>query len=146
MTIELPNLNPSSLVDSNFVRLARRVDIDKVTAMVDNGSLLWVFDVSARPSGQASAHCRELRFLLSEIVTPQLCSRLTIREVIDRILPPLRRFFRGFEIRELLLIARPTLSRIARQMRGVIRNGEWQVSRQAFAAWLSARWIGNLTA
>lgn len=143
VTVDLPNVGPSALCDTNTVRLLRRVDSDRVAAMVDNGQLLFVFDVSCRAPKPGRPVCRELRFWFSEVATPQLTARLTIGEVIDRILPPSRKLFRGFEISQLLLISRVHLCYVAREIGGVIRNRTFQVTRDAFAAWLRSRWIGG---
>jgi hypothetical protein len=138
-TLRVVQVLPSSLCDTNCVRLLRRVDADTIADMVDDGRLLFVFDVSAKSGNPI----RELRFWTGEIFTPQFCARLTLREVIDRILPVSRQIFRGFEIIQLLLISRVTLRPIARQMGAVIRNRTFEVSRAAFAAWLEARWVGR---
>lgn len=143
MTIELPSTIESALCDSNCVRLLRRVDSEKIGALVDGGELRWAFDVSARPRGKVWAVKRELRFWFSEVVTPQLVARLTVNEVIERILPPNRKFYHGFEVGQILLIARPTVCLVAREMGGTIRSRSFRVDREAFAGWLRARWIGG---
>lgn len=145
MTIELPATIDSALCDLNTVRLLRRVDSGKVMTMVEDGQLMWCFDISSRPQVKIRGRIRELRFWFSEVVTPQFTTRLTLREVIDRILPPTRKFFRSGEICRLLLISRPMLKYIARELGAVIHNRVYQVSREAFAAFLTARWVwGNL--
>jgi hypothetical protein len=141
------NLNAESisgLCDANTVRLLRRVNSDNVIAMTENGQLLFVFDIGERREAK-SRRVRELRFWFSEVVTPQFCARLTLREVIDKILPPTRKFFSSGEICHLLLISRQTLLRIAREMGAVIHNRATRVTREAFAAWLASRWLGRAT-
>jgi hypothetical protein len=145
-TIELPaEINPG-LCDTACVRLLRGVSTDEINAMIDDGRLLFVFDISAKLRRKGQATVRLLRFASVEIFTPQFTMRMTIEDVINRMLPISRAFFWGREIAQLLLISRPTLQRIARQLGAIIRRGTFQVSRKALAAWLRARWIGGQTA
>ncbi|HXT10902.1 MAG TPA: hypothetical protein VN873_05000 [Candidatus Angelobacter sp.] len=130
----------SGLCCSQTVRLLRQYNT--VVAMAEDGQLMWVFDISSSATGKRG-HTRELRFYFPEVVTPQFCARLTLREVIDKILPPTRKFFASGEICQLLLISRQTLGRIAREMGAELHNRVFRVSRAAFAAWLEARWIGG---
>jgi hypothetical protein len=134
----------SGLCDANCVRLLRRVDYKAVVEMTEDGQLQWAFDIGVRKESKGS-RIRELRFWFAEVVTPQLCARLTLREVVGKILPPARKFFASGEICQLLLISRPTLRRIAREMGAAIHNRTFRISREAFAAWLASRWIGTAT-
>ena len=81
MMIELPSSVESSLCDSGTVRLLRRIDAEKIGAMVDGGELKWAFDVSARPQGKVRAVRHELRELRiwSEIVAPSDGNGATLR-------------------------------------------------------------------
>jgi len=135
----------SGLCTTDCVRLLRGVSHKRVMDMTDDGQLQFVFDIGAHAETKAN-RIRELRFWFAEVVTPQFCARLTLREVIDKILPIKRRFFMSGEICRLLLISRQTLRRIAREMGGVIHNRSTRVTREAFAKWLESRWLGHLSA
>lgn len=137
MMIEIPSSVECGLCDVSTVRLLRRVNAERISSMAEAGELQWAWDVS---SGRA---VRELRFFFGEIAAPQMYARLTLDEMISKILPPSRNFFHGSEVCQILLISRPRLSQVAPEMGGTIRNRSFKVPRDGFAAWLKVRHLGR---
>ena len=139
-TSPLPVSNRSALVDTSFVRLVRGCDADRVSAMVDDGTLRWVWNISPQPQAQG---IRELRFWVNEILAPQMTARLELNETLNQILPPTRRFFRATELAQLLLVCRGTANRIIRQIGGIIQERSLRVERESLVRFLTQRWIGG---
>jgi hypothetical protein len=137
MRTEFPDIGPAALVDTNFVRLVRRMDADGIAALVECGGIKWVWNISLAP------RVREMRFLMAEIITPQMTARLTLDEVLDRLLPRSRRMFWAREVGQLLLLARNTVAKLARRLGATQKNRSFQFSRTSLVAWLRERWLGG---
>lgn len=133
-------INPRTVfIDMNAVRAARGATTDKIKALVDSGGLLWVFNIGRSPG---ESHPRQLRFWLPEVMDAGAVADLTLATVIDRILPPARLTFNGSELGQWLMISKPTVQRLGRQLAGTVQNRLWKVERQALATFLTARWVG----
>jgi hypothetical protein len=135
----LPISDRTVFVDMNTIRMARGATTDKIKALVDSGGLMWVFDIGRAPGG---SHTRQLRFWLPEVMDAGAVADLTLAAVIDRILPPARQTFNGSELGQWLMVSKPTVQRLGRQLAGTVQNRLWRVERQALATFLAARWIG----
>jgi len=140
VNLTFPDFHAGGLVDVNFVRLVRRVDAEAVAAMVDCGKIIWAWDISIR----GRSRTRVWRFWLNEICTPQMTARLTVDEVLDRILPPSRTWYWAKEVGQLLLLARNTIAALARQLGATMKNRSFQFSRARLVAWLRERWVGGI--
>lgn len=137
--IELP-INPAaSLVDLNFVRLVRRIDTEEISAQIDCGKLIFVWDVSAT----CAMRKRQLRFYLPEVVSPQFTARLRHDEVMQKILPPTRQNFFAAEVGNLLLLSRNSLAALARQLEARLIDRTFKFSRESLVTWLTSRWLGK---
>lgn len=128
----------TALLHLGAVRAIRAWTAEKVFKAVDDGSLLWVFDFTPAVSRR-----RTLRFLACEIADPQKAASLTLRVVIDSILPPTRRSFGTTEIRGLFTLGRATGWRLAKTLGKRNSAGHWRVQREALARFLRERWIGG---
>lgn len=136
--MELPIRADASLVDCNFVRLCRRITPDEIQRLMDY-ELVWVWDI-----GKPGSRYRELRFWLPCVVTPQMCARLTLNEVLSRLLPESRQTLWSAEVAQLLLMDRNAVSRLARRLDAGLVNRTWQFKREALTRFLTERYIGGM--
>jgi hypothetical protein len=134
------SLNPrTSLVTLDFVRAARGVSADAVLAMVDDGKLRWVWDVS---SGRGDI--RAFRFLAAEVVAHESVRTLTTAAVVSLVLGSERQRWRGVELAQLLLVSRPQIFRLrkAGAIKGKIDCGTLYVQRPVLEKFLVKRLVG----
>lgn len=122
----------------SVVRSAHAITAEKVFNLVDNGSLLWVFDFASGGSSR-----RELRFWVHEIGNPKQAASLTLEGVIDSILPPARISFGATEMRRLFSLGRASGWRLAKRLGKRNSAGHWRVQRAALVNFLRQRWIGG---
>jgi hypothetical protein len=137
----LPISRRTVFLSTDGIRAARGISTDKVKQMVDDGGLLWVFNLGRLPG---DGHIRHLRFWLPEILDASAVAKLGIEEVVSKIIPAGRRTVNGSELGQWFLISRPTVSRIGRETGGKLKNRVWHVEREALANYLRSRWIGGL--
>jgi hypothetical protein len=120
------------------------VDADAIQARLEGGRLRWGWDISARRRrgrpGRRGA-VRELRLWARELIAPDLCDTLRLREVIPMILGRRRRRWPSVEVAHLLLCSRPAMLRLAAsgQLPGRLRHGTRWFTRARLAAFLSRR-------
>jgi hypothetical protein len=137
----LPISNRTVFLDVTNVRVARGISADKVNELVESGKLLWVFNVGRTSNG---VKARQLRFWLPEVLDPAAVRGLRLDDVVSKILPEGRNSFNGSEIGQWFLISRPTVMRIGKEMRGIVKNRLLHVERHALAGYLTARWLGSV--
>jgi hypothetical protein len=124
----------TELVDIQFLRASRGVETERILYLVDNGDLLWVFDVS---SGNVN---RDLRFWSREATAPEKCYRFSLQQVVDLILGQ-KKNFRSAEIERQWILSAQTMMRLRRA--GEFRGGKGILTRDSLADFLRRRWIGG---
>ena len=97
----------TDLVDIQFLRASRCVETERILYLVDNGDLLWVFDVS---SGNVN---RDLRFWSREATAKEKCPRFSLQQVVDLILGQ-KKNFRSTEIERQWILSAQTMMRLRR--------------------------------
>jgi hypothetical protein len=137
--LNLPVSERTVLVDVNMVRAARGVDADTVTAWVDSGELVWVWNVSTNPGGEI----RELRFWAGEIICQDKVRALSLNHVVNALLPA-REWFRGTEVSHLLLVSRPTVWFLRTELKAVLIGHTLKVKRMELVAFFKRRWVGQV--
>jgi len=127
-----------SLVKLDTVIAARGEYAQMISAHVDRGTLRWVFNVAANPSG-----IRDLRFWTREVAafaSGRLAEHVALRHlpvdaVIDEILGGVQQFHSG-DVCLLLGIRRPTLLALRDEL---LTAGRQYFQRRALAAFLKRR-------
>ena len=115
------------------------VDSESISAMVDSGELIWVWDVSARQNT-----IRELRIWSTELAD-RTAARRPEREVLSAILPTRRDQFRAAEVAMTLRVSDPHLLRLIRlgTLSGpAIGHTQW-ITRASLSAFLTTRLVGK---
>jgi len=127
----------TALVTTDTACCALGVDSETISAMVDAGDLIWVWDVSAR-----QRHIRELRLWSAELADRTLSAR-TFPEVLSAILPSRRDRFRSAEVAALLRISDPHLLRLLRlkHLAGPIINHTQWITAPSLTTFLTTRRI-----
>jgi hypothetical protein len=130
-------------VNTAAVLLRQRADL--VYEMADGGTLLegsltWVFDLSARGSAGVN---RDLRFFLGELLAPATARNLTLPRVLDCILPPAVANFQSGRVERLLGLRKQSIMRLRDQMGGQRSFNTTYFPRQKLAEFLASRWLGR---
>lgn len=113
------------------------VDSETLTSMVEDGSLVWVWDLSARQN------CiRSLRFWTGELMD-RSAARKPRAEVISAIIPASRDRFRTSELAQALRISDPHLLRLVQcgHLVGTIEGHTRWITRKSAAAFLESRLV-----
>ena len=129
-----------ALVSLEAARSVLGLTAEKVFALVDDGSLLWVFNLGAVKSPK-----RNLCFWQPALHNPKKFAALDIDEVIAAILPPARNQYRTTEIRLLFCLGRATAWRLVKALGKRTGRGQWYVERSVLANFLHWRWVGGKT-
>jgi hypothetical protein len=124
-------------LDLNGVRAVRGLNANQIKDSVDDGSLLWVFDIAAAPSR------KDLRFWFPEISDSGSIKGLGLADVIKRILPEHRRWFYGSEISHWFMISIQGAGRLGRKLGGEIKSHTLRVQREPLAGYLEGCWLGS---
>lgn len=119
--------------------------VSRVYDMVDNGTYLWVWNVSS------GSDKRELRFWSREINEPAAVVRLTLDEAVRAIIPRRSHLpgqfngLRAWEFRHMLRLSKPSLVALHRELdvRGAVRH--YVIPRAKIEEFFRRRWMGNLT-
>lgn len=120
------------LLTMETVRAVLGTDAEAVWAMVDNGGLRWVFDISVQP-----AALRQLRFWTGEIVAPEQAATQTPDQVIAGILGHGESRRRGEIERQWICSAQHVMRLIKEGELDLI--GPQKISRASLAAFLKRR-------
>jgi hypothetical protein len=131
-------LPAATLVHLETVAAVKGMPLDRVYQAVDDGELLWVFNLATKPGG-----LRELRVWSAELMNPSV-RQLPLEQALARIIGTGRARLRGTELNLLLAISRPHLLRLCRtrQLRFQIEAHTRWVARDSLAAFLQKRWLG----
>jgi hypothetical protein len=134
--LNIPIAARTVLVTTETVRAAKGVDADTIHALVDNGDLQWVWDISAPGSG-----IRDLRYWTREIIAPDTTRHLSITTVIGILIGTEKPRLRGYELCQLLLCSRPHLKRLvdAHELSAQLIGGTFHVSRPSLVQFLISR-------
>jgi hypothetical protein len=131
------------LVPIGVVRARRGVDDDSVLAMVDNARhpnhLRFVFDFNG-----GNRLVREFRFWAVEVESPEKCAKLTIDEVVKKILGDgqcgsHKEFFRRGEIIIQWGLTHPHVVKLVNT--GELRETGKRLLRSSLARFLKSRWV-----
>lgn len=139
-----------ALVSIDTARGVLGIDAESISALVDNGELLWVWNFALSP--RASSR-RELRFWRLDVITAQgrLANKnatpvtnvrgLTLPTVIDTILPRTKASFHAAELQQLFTISAQALHRFVdgRHLEGEVRDHTLWITRGSLAAFLEQR-------
>src|SRR5689334_753708 len=121
---DLPISQHTVLVDVKTIRIARHVDDETVYAEVDHGKYFWVWNVGL------GSEIRELRFWVKEIILGSgAVERLTIDEVIEKLLPANRLWLRRQEVKDLLVVSNPTVVKLAAEIGAITVDGKLRYPR-----------------
>jgi hypothetical protein len=111
---------------------------ETVKADVEAGKFLWVFDFSMSKNAPDTGSSA-LRFWFREMLNPQAVADMSIKNVIDEILPPARAAYASGEFYLKFMTNRLVLH----EMRHRWNWGLGPVRRKHLAQFLSERWIGR---
>ncbi len=130
----LPVSSRVCLVPVAAVRAATGCTADEVTAEVESGKYLWVFDFNRREGTR-----RDLRFWVGELADQPAAAALQLDNVISEILPPRRASYPTGEICHRFLISRSKWM----QLRHWLNLPAGSAPREPLAAWLKCQWVGG---
>ena len=135
----LPLSNRTTLVTTDTACAVLGVGSEAISSMVDDGTLVWVWDVSSRHQ-----HIRELRFLAHELINPANAAK-TYPEIISNILPPSRERFRASEVAMTLRVSDPHIVKLikCRALSGKVINHTRWISRASMAIFLQNRLLNS---
>lgn len=139
----------TSLVTVDTARAVMGVDSQTVLSLVENGRILWAFDVSAKGRGDT----REIRIWRASVAAymaeqPQPMAASGPTPGVERIIGPTPARIRSSRVAQILSVHVCTILHLHRagELAGEITPGEsggtcrW-ITRDSFAAWLRRRLI-----
>ena len=130
----LPVSSRICLVPVSTVRIMYGCVAEEVTADVEAGKYLWVFDFNRRDGRR-----RDFRFWVGELADRPAAQALQLKNVINEILPPRRANYPTGEIQHRFLISRSKWM----QLRHWMNLPAGSAPREALAAWLKSQWAGG---
>lgn len=151
-TLPLTVAQTVALMDTNGARTVLGVDAESISAMVDDGRLLWVWDFALSPSAAAR---RELRFWKMDLLAaaaeargeaPPIGTRdLLLPTVIDTLLPRTKEAFNSWELQGLFTTSGQQLQRlcVGRHLVGEVRKHTLSITRTSLVAFLTKRLASN---
>lgn len=99
----------------------------------------WVWNVAANPNGEI----RELRFWTREIIAPETTVDLSLDNVINSILPPIRKQYPAGEVANTIFcIGRDLLASLRVELNGKLAANSSFFPREGLERFLRTRWLG----
>jgi hypothetical protein len=130
-------VHPSiKLVSPEVVATIRGISRESLYEQSLAGGLYrWVFNVGSNPARE-----RELRFWARELKDPAAVRTVTIKTVIDQILPP-GPPMSNLQVCDLLRVTRPHLFSLRAELQGKAHNNRIFFARTALVKFFQRRWI-----
>jgi hypothetical protein len=150
--LPLPVANNVALVGIEGARNVLGLDAESISALIQDGELLWVWDFALSPVAAAR---RELRFWRLDLIAAASRRQgkaevigtrdLLLPVVLDTILPPTKAAFNSWELQALLTISGQQLQRLCdvKHLSGEVRGHTRWITRSSLVAFLSKRLVGH---
>jgi hypothetical protein len=148
--LSLPVASNVALVSLDSARTILGVDAESVSALIDDGTLRWVWDFAISTK---AASRRELRFWKLDLLAaharmqqqpePIPTRDLLLPTVLETILPPTKAAFHASELQALFTCSAQLIQSFCRShhMAGEVRAHTRWVSRQSLVSFLSQRLV-----